>query len=63
MTKAELIKKLQYFPCPDHWEVKILMNQWIPGATPFEQIFSIDKVSVYDEGEITIEFTSNDLPG
>jgi len=63
MTKGELIKQLQDFPCPDNWQVHIQKLQWIPGVPePHEENFDIHQVSAYDEGELTIEFFSNDLP-
>jgi hypothetical protein len=64
MTKAELIKQLQDFPCPDNWKVNIQKLQWMPGwPSPSEENYEIHQVSFSGQGEISIEFFSNDLPG
>ncbi len=61
MTKAELIKQLQESPAPDNWKIKVVQKTWIEGVPyPSEEIFDLDSVGVIDEGEIGLDFYTNE---
>lgn len=69
MTIGEFKEKLNRLGVPDNWKIEIRSSTWpkeFPPdrdtVYPDEEGFEITGVNVIDEGEVAIEFFSNDPP-